>query len=270
VLTLKMVSDGIDDPLGRKPGEILWPERFTEMWVKDQQRDPYKWQTLYQQQPPSDAGQWCEPGWVQLVDEAPPNLNIYLVTDLALSIGRGDYSVHLVVGIDHAGRIYVLDAWRERCSGDETAEKHLELCQHWQPMECLIEDDNASKMYVITLADRARQRRIHVPWKAMSIAGKDKQTRAEPLRSLLKQRRVFFKRSAWNHWLNYQLLQFPVATGEGVDDGVDALGLIGRRLLQLGKPSSPLSAAPPPKPYSFNDLLDDNERPGGAFSKKRI
>ena len=198
VITLKMVTEEGDEPDGtdRKPGDILWPERFTPMWVKDARRDPYKFATLYQQAPPSDAGQWCQPDWLQYVDAAPADLTIYLLSDLALTIGKGDYSVHLVVGVDHAGRIYVLHAWRDRCSGDDTAEMHLALCEQWQPMESLIEDDNASRMYVITLADRARQRQIRLPWKTMPIAGQQKEIRAAPLRSLFQQKRVFLVRGA--------------------------------------------------------------------------
>lgn len=54
VVTLKMVTEEGDEPdgTGRKPGDILWPERFTPMWVKDAQRDPFKFATLYQQAPP--------------------------------------------------------------------------------------------------------------------------------------------------------------------------------------------------------------------------
>lgn len=263
VLTLKMeAEEDDDDPLGRQPGDILWPERFTDLWVRDQKRDPFKWRTLFQQEPPSDTGQWCRPEWLQFVDTAPDKLTNYLMSDLALSIGTGDYSVHIVVGIDHAGRIYVLEAWRDRCSGDETAERHLQLCDEWCPEESLIDDDNASRMYLIALADRARAAGIPVPWKSMPIAGKDKQTRAAPLQALLRQLRIFMVRAPWNRWLMNQLLLFPTATGSGVDDGVDALGLIGRRLLQLGRPAGPVAPKRWPtvqSDMSLNELFEDNE-----------
>jgi len=45
-----------------------------------------------------------------------------------------------------------------------------------------------------------------------------------------------------------ELLAFPNAMGEGVDDGVDALGLIGRRLGSLSRAASVIPDGPPPDP----------------------
>ena len=49
---------GDDDPIGRAPGEALWPERFS---VEDLQRTradvgPYVWNALYQGRPTDDEG----------------------------------------------------------------------------------------------------------------------------------------------------------------------------------------------------------------------
>ena len=43
-----------DDPLGRKPGERLWPEWYTDDMVATAKRDKRSWWALYQQQPSSD------------------------------------------------------------------------------------------------------------------------------------------------------------------------------------------------------------------------
>ena len=43
---LPMIA-GDDDPLGRQPGERLWPEWFTESQVMEARSDPYKWSALY-------------------------------------------------------------------------------------------------------------------------------------------------------------------------------------------------------------------------------
>lgn len=268
VVTLKMECEpGDDDPLGRQPGERLWPERFTEMWVEDAKRDGHKWKTLYQQSPPSDTGQWCNPDWLQFVDRAPENLNNYLCTDLALSVGKGDYSVHLVAGIDEHGRIYIQHGWRAQVTINDVIDRHLSLATTFAPRESLIDDDNASKIYGIALADRARAAGVWLPWKSMPIRGQDKETRAAPLRALLQQGRVFLVRGEWNEWLVRELLGFPVMTGSGVDDAIDALSLIGRRLLQLGKPAS---ETPPPKPTmktwnqaTLDELHEDRERQQG-------
>jgi hypothetical protein len=49
---------GPDDPLGRAPGDALWPERFStdDLAVRRQEVGSYFWNALYQQDPPSLTG----------------------------------------------------------------------------------------------------------------------------------------------------------------------------------------------------------------------
>jgi hypothetical protein len=56
-----------------------------------------------------------------------------------------------------------------------------------------------------------------------------------------------------------------------VDDGVDALGLIGRRLASLARPASAPSAPAPAKTIrdmTLNELFEDREKRG--FGSRRI
>jgi predicted phage terminase large subunit-like protein len=265
VLTLRMEAEPEDaeDGTGRSPGDRLWPEWFTPEMVADAKRDDYKWRTLYQQRPPSSSGDWVGPEHIQIVDIVPSNLSHYLVSDLALSVNKGDYSVHIACGVDSAGKVFVEDAWRERCAVERTVEKHLDMIEAHSPLESLIDDDNASKVYVQFLAARARERGVPVPWRVLPMRGQDKETRAAPLRGMFRSNRIALKRAGWNEWLVRELLVFPNAMGEGVDDGVDALSLIGRRLAALARPAS---AAPPPRPsptiydMTLDQLHEDRER----------
>ena len=236
ILKLPMLA-GADDPLGRAEGDRLWPEWFTNEMVIDAQRDDFKWKTLYQQEPPSDDGSWVTPDEIKIVDIVPAELKYYLLSDLALSVNSGDYSVHLAAGIDDKGDAYVIDAWRSRCSIEQTADKHIEMSTTYSPLESLIDDDNAAKVYVQLLASRCRETGTSVPWKTLPMRGQDKETRAAPLRGMFKRGKVFLRRAPWNSWLVKELLSFPNAMGEGVDDGIDALGLLGRRLASLARPS---------------------------------
>ena len=75
----------------------------------------------------------------------------------------------------------------------------------------------------------------------------------------------------WNNWLIKELVQFPNATGSGVDDGVDALTLIGRRLAMLAvKNIDPPKRAEPivVKLPTLNELWELNDKQAG--SRKRI
>lgn len=261
VVTLRMEreADDLDDGTHRQPGERLWPQWYTQEMVEDAKRDPYRWQTLYQQRPPSSSGDWVDPSHVIFIDPEQASAArlsnsyaYYLCSDLALSVNKGDYSVHLVVGVDETGTATVVDAWRERCAPERTVERHLDLIAQYRPLESLIDDDNASKVYVQLLASRARERSIPVPWKMMPMRGQDKETRAAALRGMFRSDRIRLVRSPWNEWLVKELLLFPNAIGDGVDDGVDALGLIGRRLAHLARPAG--APLPPPPAKTTQDM----------------
>jgi len=230
VIILPMEADSEDDPLGRKPGDILWPEWYTPEMVADLKRDDLIWRTMWQQQPPSDDGSWVSGEEIKIVDIVPKDGNHYLLSDLALSVNTGDYSVHLMVRVTESRDIYIVEGWRDRVSPEITVDKHLDLIDAYGPMESLIDDDNAAKVYVHLLGAKARERGIPVPWKMLPMRGQDKETRAAPLRGWFKRGKVFLKRAPWNDWLVKELIAFPNALGQGVDDGVDALSLIGRRL----------------------------------------
>ena len=259
-----------DDPLGRAPGERLWPEWYTPEMVEDAKRDNFKWRTLYQQEPPSETGSWVAPEEIKIVDIVPTTLHRYTLTDLALSVNSGDYSVHLTTGVDSKGNVYVEDAWRERCDISVTVEKHIDLCENTGIQMALIDDDNMAKVYVQLLATRCRARGIVVPLKMLPMRGQNKETRAAPLRGLFKSGKIFLKRAPWNRWLVNEILAFPNAMGDGVDDGVDALGLIGRRLASLSRPAEPPRAAPPPKTWqdiTLNEMWEERERSTGRAKR---
>ena len=264
VLTLRMeAEEGDEDGTDRQPGERLWPEWFTPEMVADARRDDYKWRTLYQQRPPSSSGDWVSPEHIRIVDIIPSNLSRYMVSDLALSVNKGDYSVHIACGVDSNGAVFVEEAWRDRCAVDRTVEKHLDMVETYNPLESLIDDDNASKVYVQLLASRARERRVPVPFKTMPMRGQDKETRAAPLRGMFRSGRIALRRAGWNEWLVRELMIFPNAMGEGVDDGVDALSLIGRRLASLARPAAAAPPPPPPKTLydmTLDQLHEDRER----------
>lgn len=251
-----------DDPLHRNPGDRLWPDWFTPEMVEDAKRDDFKWRTLYQQEPPSDSGEWVSKDEIQIVDIAPAELKYYQLTDLALSVNSGDYSVHLIVGVDPNQDWFIVDAYRQRSAIDKTVQAQFAQIQTYHPGECLIDDDNASKVYMQYLARMSRESGIPVNWKPMPLRGQDKETRAAPTRGWFKRRKVYMVRADWNRWLVTELLIFPNAIGEGVDDGVDALSLLGRRLSQLAAPAL-VVAPPPPKTLqtvTLNDLWEDKER----------
>lgn len=271
VLTFRMVTEPNDEPDGtnRQPGDILWPEWFTPQMVEDARRDDFRWRTLYQQKPPSDDGSWVSPQDIRhrpgpLADPSVDRstLDCYGMTDLALTVNGGDYTVHFIVAVAHDGGWDIIFGQRSRVDPERTANDILDLCQTFRPREWLIDDDNASRVLVPLLATAARARSVHIPYKAMPMRGQNKEVRAASLRGAFKRHIVHFPADApFARWLTTELLTFPNAIGQGVDDGVDALGLMGRRMAAIA-PASPPSASvrkPPPDPRGtfYTATLDE-------------
>lgn len=258
ILILKMeAEEGDDDPLGRVAGERLWPEWYTNEMVQDAKRDEFRWKTLYQQRPPSETGSWVSADEVQF--RPSPALTketvIYGCSDIALSVNSGDYTVHILVAIDAQGDWDIVDAVRERVDPDASATRLVNLCETYSPREWLIDDDNASKVFMPLVATKARQQNTLVPWKPLPLRGQDKETRAAPLRGMFKRKKIYMPHDApFVKWLLNEILSFPNALGDGVDDGIDALSLLGRRLIALSKPTLVEVSTKPPKTWQDTTL----------------
>jgi predicted phage terminase large subunit-like protein len=255
VLSLEMeCTDSERDPLGRAVGDRLWPEWYTPEMVADYKRDEFIWRTMYQQSPPADDGAWASTDDIQFrpTPTITPETPLYGASDLALSVNSGDYTVHFIVAVDEFGDWDIIHGQRKRCDPDESATDLVNLCDTHHPREWLIDDDNASKVFVQLVATRARQRGVPVPWMPMKIRGQDKETRAAALRGQFKRRKIYMPDDApFTRWLTKEILQFPNATGQGVDDGVDTLSLLGRRLTAI---SSKYVPAPPKLRPSMSEM----------------
>jgi predicted phage terminase large subunit-like protein len=261
ILILKMECDDPDnDPLQRQLGDRLWPEWYTPEMVIDAKRDDFKWRTLYQQMPPSDSGSWVSTEDIRHRPTPPsawePDTPRYGCSDLALSVNRGDYTVHFVVAVDTNGDWDIIDASRKRVDAEQTSIDIVTFCTTYRPREWLIDDDNMAKVMIPLVSTKARQLGTPVPWKMMPMRGQDKETRAAPLRGQFKRRKIFYPADApFANWLTKELLVFPNAMGDGVDDGVDALSVLGRRLGAIS-PAPTVVAPTVKKGYSLDDLWE--------------
>lgn len=264
ILRLPMIAEP-NDPLGRAPGERLWPEWYTVEMVEDAKRDEYKWKTLYQQEPPSDTGSWVSTDEIKFAPspEFSSDYTYYGLTDLALSVGKGDYTVHIIAAISKAtGHCHGVDFYRQRVDPAASATKLVQLAEVYKPAEWLIDDDNASKVFMQLVATEARSSSVAVNWKPLPMRGQDKETRAAPLRGMFKRGMIYLDpKKPWTNIIVNELLQFPNALGAGVDDCVDALGLLGRRLTHLQRAVVSITEAtkrPTIQQMTLDDLWADN------------
>ena len=124
-----------NDPLGRQPGERLWPTGSPRKWSQEAKRDPRVWAALYQQRPAPETGDFFRGAWLHPVPSRRcrrrSELRVYGASDYATtSTGRNDFTVHVVVGIDPDDRPWLLDVWRERASTDLWIEAWCRLVKH--------------------------------------------------------------------------------------------------------------------------------------------
>lgn len=233
-IVLRMEAED-DDPLGREPGEPLWSEWYTPEFVERQKLDTLRWSTMWQQRPVVGLDEWA-PATALIIDERPPpehTCAMYGVSDFATGSGKvGDYTVHaaLAVTMDRDGRrhIHVVDLFRRRVDPREGVDAMLHIAMKWKVHHWLIDDDLFAKTLNSFISERMARASYRFRVERISMGGRDKESRAAGLRAMLLDGRVHALRAPWLPALQSEISSFPVAQGPGVDDQIDALGLLPR------------------------------------------
>ncbi len=220
-----------NDPLGRKQGDLLWPEWYTSEMVDRAKQDVRSWNALYQQQPTSETGDYFNKSWFGEYETLPKDLRLYGASDFAVSEGRGDFSEHGVFGIDADLNIYVKDWWYGQTSPDIWVESWCDLILAHSPLIWFGESGVIKNAVGPLLRQRMNERGAgqRIEWMA-SIH--DKEVRARAIQGRFSMGKVFFPKNApWKAHVIGQLLRFP--SGQH-DDAVDVFSLIGRGLDFIG------------------------------------
>lgn len=232
VLSLPALAEN-DDPLGRDPGEPLWGDDaygYGAQLLDLAGNTPSRtWSALYQQRPAPEEGDYFKVGWLRTYTTLPPRseMQVYGASDYAVTADGGDYTVHIVIGLDSDGRMYLLDLWRRQASSDVWVEAFCDLVREWKPLGWAEEKGQITSSLgpYIELRQRARQAwcaREQFPTRS------DKAVRAQSIRGRMAIGGLYLPESApWLADLRSELLHFPAGKH---DDQVDALGLVGQLL----------------------------------------
>lgn len=227
------------DPLGRKPGEALWPERFPIDFLRAQQAmDARGFQALYQGRPTAEQGAFFKAEHIRTYkpDELPKNLRIYVASDHAVSARQDrDKTCIIPVGVDENDDIYVLhDVWWRGADSHQVVEAMLNTIQQRKPLFWWAERGQISKSLGPFLRKRMSEEQSYASIIELTPTV-DKQTRAQSIQGRMAMGKVYFPQNAvWWPEARDQILKFPHGSH---DDFVDALAYIGLGLtLQVSAP----------------------------------
>lgn len=250
-----------DDPLGRKPGDLLWPEYFTPEMATAAKRNPRLWTALYQQRPSPEEGGFFKKDWLipYQPSELPNDLRIYFASDHAVSTKQtADKSCLVVAGVCSQGYIWILpETMWGRYSSEEFTEKALDLVKLKKPLTWWAERGHISQSIGPFLRKRMRERCIYTNIEEVTPT-KDKQTRAQAVHGRMSMGLVRVPKFApWWADAEHELLSFPTGAH---DDFVDAIAHLGMGLETMVGPGGPARRRDPgPRPFTgaWLNAIDD-------------
>lgn len=251
-----------DDPLGREPGEILWPERTSEEFLHNFQAiDPDGFQAMFMGRPSPPEGAFFKREQLRTYqpEELPTNLAIYAASDHAVSEEqRADPTCMGCVGVDENDNIWVLPdiVWR-KMDAETATEAMLEQMRDHRPIFWWAEKGHISQSIGPFLRRRMYEEQVYINIIEQTPV-RDKQTRAQAIQARCSMGKVFFPAFAsWWPDARDELLAFPNGTH---DDFVDFLAWIGKGLtLQNGaRNTGPKKRAP--QSGSIQWILQSAER----------
>lgn len=234
-------------------GEPLWPEQYDIPALEGIKRaiGPRDWSALYQQQPSPETGDYFRAEWIRSCESLPElrNLKVYGGSDYAVTADGGDYTVHVVIGLDPDNRMYLLDMWRGQQASDKWVEAFCDLVLKWQPIGWAEETGQIKSGVGPFIVKRMIERRALVYREAFPTRG-DKAIRAQSIRGRMAMDGLYIQKDApFRTDLITELMSFPVGVH---DDQADALGLVGQLMdrMQAGDKDKTI-AKTEPKPTGY-------------------
>lgn len=212
------------DEIGRRDGEVLWPEQWPEKVVHQIRATmlrnmPATWWACYQQNPrPKEGRQFKRDAWVTVPTVDKNRLRLVRFWDLAATKDGGDWTVGLLLGMDHEGRSYVIDVQRARLDASEVEKR----------VKAIADNDGISVPVRLEQEKSGSGKAIASVYKRL-LVGYDvdssqpdgsKEARAMAVVAQQQDSRVFLVQAPWNQVFRDECAGFPKGRN---DDQVDAL-----------------------------------------------
>lgn len=246
-----------DDVLGRKPGEALWPEKFSAAYLQQRRAaNPRNFSALYQQRPSPVEGHYFLADMFQTyksMDAAPvKDLRIYAASDHAVGVKQEhDRTCMLIAGLDRQHRLWLLDCVWKRMKPDDAVEQMLALATRWKPVSWFLEAGQIRRSLEPFLLKRSRETKRPILLSEVSTRG-DKVQKAQSIIAHMSMGGVLFPSFApWYEQAREELLKFDTARH---DDFVDTLSLFGLKLnfqTSKGTPAASSESDYPPGSWGW-------------------
>jgi predicted phage terminase large subunit-like protein len=205
---------GVPDPLGRKQGEPLAPNRFSSEALKEIKEDvgSMVWAAEYGQVPRPLEGNRFKRGWFEIVGDVPRNAKFVRYWDKAGTEGGGAFTAGVLLA-KYDGFTYVVDVVRGQWSAYER-EKSIKqtakldrdrfgFVQNYIEQEPGSGGKESAESTIRNLAGFAIKK---------DPPTGDKDVRLEPFAAQAEAKNVFLVRGTWNHdWIE-EMVAIPNGT----------------------------------------------------------
>jgi predicted phage terminase large subunit-like protein len=209
------------DPLSRKAGDALWPEKHTTAQLKALRANisDFEFEAQYNQMPRLAVGEFLDDSDFLIQEKAPENLQWYRYVDLALGESQtSDFNSTIAVALDTEGKLFLRDRIKVRnldefipmCEGAMLSEKEQGTVWGFE--------DVAFQKLVIKQFIRKPQL-VNKKMLRVKPMG-DKVERARPWQLRAKDKKVILVRGSWNNDFIREASAFPRGRH---DDDVDTV-----------------------------------------------
>lgn len=232
ILNLPALAEDDDDPLGRKPGEALWPERFKASHLKEMRSiDATAFSALYQGNPTPESGAFYQRDGIHTYDrgEFPEEARWFCASDHAVDTKQVSDRTCMgpfAVGPDGTAYVHWDLVWKRMGAADQV-EEMLRLIRTHKPLWWYAERGHISKSVGPFLKKRMEEESLYTTMVEDPPVA-DKMQRAQSARARCAQGKIRFPAFApWWPQAKLELLKFPNGRH---DDFVDFLSIIGMKL----------------------------------------
>lgn len=240
VINLPLLAEHDDDPLGRKHGELLWPEWFRMEEARRLQAAGKKggtwartWSSLYQQRPAPNEGAILQRSYWKpwKKDKLPECSRLFLCYDTAFEEDeQADYSAMTAWGVFesisrkptgeeyHHSHVILLGAWQDKVSAVDLMDVVEGHCQLFKPDRVLVEKRASG----IQLIQEMKRKRFPVQaWLPRGKPGtKGKVPRAHAIAAILEQGSVWYVPGSKTEQVLEQCAAFPFGANDDLVDTV--------------------------------------------------